>query len=328
SGATTLMFEPNVDLSFSRGFTNYFIDGKRKKMLSKDTAKSIGEEIGTVKSVSKNYFVIDTEKSLQNGDGICFFDNQKKLLGTRINKVDGEKIFVLSTENIKQGEKIFRSYNRLFEKLMEQKTAFRTIAATLTFISDAEKITVQAADEDNTSVTFETAQIGDIAQNAELSVKNIIQNFSKKGDNIFSFKVNICMPQARFYQTSVINEWRRKIAEMLITEREKNYEKKISKINKNNIPFYKKNIDYTANIANSLSAKFYNRHGVQEMQTAFEVEKSDKNKILMFNKYCIRHELGLCRQGQNEDLFLLNNKQKLRATFDCSICEMKIMKCE
>ncbi|MDR1984722.1 MAG: U32 family peptidase [Prevotellaceae bacterium] len=328
SGATTLMFEPNVDLSFSRGFTNYFIDGKRKKMASQDTAKSTGEKIGTVKFVAHNYFVIESEKSLQNGDGICFFDRHEKLCGTRINTVIGKKIYPLSMENINAGADLFRSYNRLFERSMEQQTSLRSVAAILTFTNNDEKITLQATDEDENSVMLEMPQTGDIAQNAELAANNIIKNLSKKADSIFSFTVNICMNQARFYKISTINEWRRKITEMLLTEREKNYHQKKSKININNIPLNKSHLDYTANIANSLSAQYYRRHGVQTIQNAFEIEKTDENKILMFNKYCIRHELGLCKHGQNEDLFLLNNKQKLRISFDCKHCEMKIMKCE
>ncbi|MDR1553553.1 MAG: U32 family peptidase [Prevotellaceae bacterium] len=327
SGATTLMFEPNIDLSFSRGFTNYFIDGKRKKTASLDTAKSVGEEIGKIKHVAQNYFVVETEKTLQNGDGICFFDKYEILCGTRINSVVGEKIFPLSMKNLQEETKIFRSYNQLFGKAMKQKTAFRKIEATINFTTDNEKIVLYATDEDENSVTFEILQIGDIAQNAELAVKNIIKNLSK-ADSIFSFKVNICSSQIQFYQTSAINEWRRKIAELLLVEREKNYHQKESKINKNDILLNKRKLDYTANIANSLSSQFYKRHGVQEIQMAFEIDNSGENKILMFNKYCIRHELGLCKHGQNEDLFLLNNKQRLRISFDCKICEMRIIKCD
>jgi putative protease len=327
SGSVTLMFEPNVGLSFSRGFTNYFIDGHRKKTASPNTAKSIGEEIGKIKHVTQNYFIVDTEKSLQSGDGICFFDKNEKLCGTRINTVVEEKIFPAMMENLKQGTKIFRNYNKSFDKLMAQKTAFRKIEATMKFTGNDEKIILQVDDEDKNSVVFETLQAGYIAQNEKLAADNIVKSLSKT-DSIFSFNVKICSNRVQFYPTSVINMWRRKIAEMLLDEREKNYQRKKSKINRNNIPLNKKNLDYTANVANSLSAKFYKRHGAQTIQNAFEVENSSEKTILMFSKYCIRYELGLCKHGRNEDLFLLNNKQKFRVSFDCKKCEMKIIKCE
>ncbi|MDR0420951.1 MAG: U32 family peptidase [Prevotellaceae bacterium] len=325
SGFVTLKFEPNVDLSFSRGFTNYFIDGNRKKTATTDTAKSIGEETGTVKHVAQNYFTADTEKSLQNGDGICFFDKNGKLCGTRINTVVDEKIFPMSMENLKQGTKIFRNSNSVFERLMKQQTAFRKIEAEIKFTCNSEKIILQAEDEDKNAITFEIPQTGDIAQNEELAVNGIIKNLSK-GDSIFSFDVKICSSQVLFYPISVINGWRHKVVEMLLAERIKNYHRKKSVINKNSILLYKKNLDYTANIANSLSAEFYKKHGVQTIQSAFEIDNSDEKKILMFSKYCIRYELGLCRRGYNEDLFLLNNKQKFRVSFDCKKCEMQIIK--
>ncbi|MDR2066176.1 MAG: U32 family peptidase [Prevotellaceae bacterium] len=323
SGSTALLFEPDVNLSFSRGFTNYFIDGRRKKTASLNTAKSIGEEIGKIKYTARNYFVTDNGKSLQNGDGICFFDNHEKICGTRINTVVREKIFPASMENLKIKTKIFRSYNQSFEKSMKQKTAFRKINAIIKFTDDKEKITLQATDEDKNSVTFEIPQTGDVAENTELAVNNIIENLSKT-NSIFCFRVEICSNRIPFYQTSAINEWRRRIVELLLAEREKNHFQKKSKIIKNNIPLNKNSLDYTSNIANSLSAEFYKRHGVSEMQNAFEIGNSTENKILMFNKYCIRHELGLCKHGHNEDLFLLNNRQILRISFDCKKCEMKI----
>ncbi|MDR0753788.1 MAG: U32 family peptidase [Prevotellaceae bacterium] len=325
SGSTALMFEPNVNLSFSRGFTNYFIDGNRKKTASLNTAKSIGEEIGKIKYTAQNYFVIDSEKFLQNGDGICFFDKYSNLCGTRINTIVGEKIFPVSMANLKPEIIIFRSYNQLFEKSMKQKTAFRKIKATIKFTSTEEKIILLATDEDKNSAILEISQIGDIAQNTELAMNSIIKNLSKT-DGIFSFNVEICSSQILFYKISAINEWRRKIVELLLVEREKNYCRKQSKIVKNNIPLNKTNLDYTSNIANSLSVAFYKRHGVEKIQNAFEIENSAENKVLMFNKYCIRYELGLCKHGHNEDLFLLNNKQKLRVSFDCKKCEMKILK--
>ncbi|MDR2126044.1 MAG: U32 family peptidase [Prevotellaceae bacterium] len=327
SGTTILMFEPDVDLSFSRGFTNYFIDGNRKKTASLNTAKSIGEEAGKIKYAGRNYFVADTEKSLQNGDGICFFDKNETLCGTRINKISGEKIFPSSMENLKTGTKIFRSYNQAFEKSMKQKTAIRKINAAIKFICNDEKIILHATDEDKNSVMLEIRQIGSIPQNIELSANNIIKNLSKT-DSIFSFNVEIYNNKVQFYQTSAINEWRRNIVELLLAEREKNYLRKKVKTVKNNIPLIYDQLDYTSNIANSLSAEFYKRHGAHEIHKAFEIDNSAANKILMFNKYCIRYELGLCKRGHNDDLFLLNNRQKLRVSFNCEKCEMQILKFE
>ena len=66
-------FEPKLEKSFNRGFTEFFIDGKRKDFCTQYYSKSIGEFIGTVNSISKNYFTLKGLK-LNNGDGICFLN--------------------------------------------------------------------------------------------------------------------------------------------------------------------------------------------------------------------------------------------------------------
>lgn len=323
SGKTKLMFAPNPDLSFSRGFTNYFIDGRRKKMASINTPKSIGEEIGFVTKISKNSFEIDTNKHLQNGDGICFFDNNQNLQGTKINRAEDKTVFPLSMKNIFVGAKIFRSYNHAFEKAMKQQTAIRNISATINFTNNNKNIILQAADEDANNVTLKVEQCGDIAVNLDLARKNLIDGLSKNSD-FFNFSANIICDEIRFYPISTINSWRRTLIEMLLAEREKNYVQNRFSIEKNNIPYPKNQLDYTANVANNLARKFYERHGVSKIDDAFEISKTDENTIMMFNKYCIRHELGLCKKHNADDLFLINNGRKLRLSFDCKKCEMKV----
>ena len=63
SGKIFFDFEPNVSKSFNRGFTDYFLD-KRGKIYNFDTPKSIGEKVGKIEKVGKNYFVINNH-SLQ-----------------------------------------------------------------------------------------------------------------------------------------------------------------------------------------------------------------------------------------------------------------------
>ena len=58
SGKIFFDFEPNVSKSFNRGFTDYFLD-KRGKIYNFDTPKSIGEKVGKIEKVGKNYFVIN-----------------------------------------------------------------------------------------------------------------------------------------------------------------------------------------------------------------------------------------------------------------------------
>lgn len=68
-----LEFKPQLDKSFSRGFTNYFLFDRNKDIFSFDTPKSLGEEMGTVKEIRGNYLTVAGIKSFNNGDGVCFW---------------------------------------------------------------------------------------------------------------------------------------------------------------------------------------------------------------------------------------------------------------
>ena len=88
SGEVKLEFKPQLDKSFSRGFTNYFLFDRNKDIFSFDTPKSLGEEMGTVKEIRGNYLTVAGIKSFNNGDGVCFLDETGKLQGFRINRVE------------------------------------------------------------------------------------------------------------------------------------------------------------------------------------------------------------------------------------------------
>ena len=91
-------------------------------------------------------------------------------------------------------------------------------------------------------------------------------------------------------------------------------------------------LSYLGNINNKLSEQFYLEHGVKEVMPGFEV-KAEKGVPLMYTKHCIKYEMGWCPKEGNtstatEPLFLENNGQKFRLSFDCVKCEMQISKSE
>ena len=79
SGKCRFDFKPQLDKSFSRGFTRYFLHGRSKDIFSFDTPKSLGEEMGTMKESRGNYLTVAGVKSFSNGDGVCYLDEQGRL---------------------------------------------------------------------------------------------------------------------------------------------------------------------------------------------------------------------------------------------------------
>lgn len=325
SGKVELFFEPDAERSFSRGFTAYFAEG-RKRGLNAGTAKSTGKFCGTVSSVARRSFTIDSAGSLANGDGVCFFDSSGKLLGTRVNTANGNTITPLSMKGISAGTEIFRNSDRLFDKRLAATSAVRKIHAGVSVAISGNAIRISAKDEDDIVVEVSVPHSAEKAIAKDRMRTAIVEQFGKTGDAIFDFQID-CAECEYFFPVSAINAWRRQLIGVLETERRNRYRRKESQIVRSDIPYITDEIDYTANVSNSLAEQFYRRHGVRKIAKA--VETGAVPARLMFNKYCVKFELGICPVKQNApqsgDLFLIYSNKKLKLHFDCKKCEMSVM---
>ena len=93
SGKVHLDFTPDPRKTFNRGYTTYFLHGRQKPVGSIDTPKSTGEPLGRVTRVGRNSFTLDGKAELHRGDGLCFFNAQRELVGTTVNEVQGQTVF-------------------------------------------------------------------------------------------------------------------------------------------------------------------------------------------------------------------------------------------
>ena len=326
-GKTLHYFTPQVERSFSRGFTNYFLEGRNAKMFSHDTGKAIGQEVGKIIQTGNNWFTY-SGKPLHAADGICFFDKQGNLQGTNVNQIIDEKVFVQNGNGLTSGSIVFRNFDYLFEQQLKRNSR-RSIRAEIAFIADEKNIQITAKDECGITVSLIVEQCGTLAKNEQAATENIQTQLEKSGNTIFDFSViEINCTPIYFYPTSFLNTWRREITELLLAEREKQRKKKKISLTPNTIPYPEKEVDYRTNIANSLSRKFYERHGATILSEAFEISPIDTAQ-LMRTKYCVKYAIGACqKQGGKEKikepLYLLNNGKKLRLTFDCKNCQMII----
>lgn len=121
SGTVQFYFNPQLDKSFNRGFTHYFLQGRDRKMSSMNSPKSIGEEMGVVKEIQEKSFTVAGLKSFNNGDGLCFFDKLGNLNGFRVNKVENNRLFPQKMPDISPRTLIYRNFDQEFEMLMSKK---------------------------------------------------------------------------------------------------------------------------------------------------------------------------------------------------------------
>ncbi|MFA7002097.1 MAG: peptidase U32 family protein, partial [Candidatus Omnitrophota bacterium] len=64
SGEVILGFTPDLQKTFNRGFTDFGLRGHSAPMSCHDTPKSLGEKVGAIKKVGRNYFTLSSPHDL------------------------------------------------------------------------------------------------------------------------------------------------------------------------------------------------------------------------------------------------------------------------
>jgi len=347
AGKTTFFFESNPEKSFRRSNTDFFLHERRADIVQLDTPKSMGEPIGKVTYIGRNFFEVHNGAILNNGDGLCFINKHGDLTGFRVNRVDltpstspkGEvrsirkaQIFPAEMPKISDGVMLYRNQDQAFEKILRGKTAERKIALQILFKEIPTGFTIQLTDEEGILITYNTEHEKQPAQKPDAVNDNIKNQLSKLGNTIYEAQnVDIQIDAPWFFPSSLLSEWRRLAIEQLDEVREKAY---IRRQPRETFPatFPVKKLTYLGNVVNAQAEKFYREHGVEEFEPGFEV-KAQEGVPLMLCKHCIKFTMGWCpKKGYKatfkEPLLLKNNDQHYELKFDCKNCEMHIVKVE
>ena len=332
SGSCTYTFIPNVEKSFHRGSTDYFLHGRNHEITSFDTPKSLGEKIGKVQKVNGKFIFVDTDKTFANGDGFAFLDRNGQFRGFKANTVEDNRICPAEPIQIAPNTLIYRNFDQAFDKVLKKKSADRKITANICMQETSDGFTFQITDEDNISSTISLKMEKVLAQNAEKQTENIIQTLKKTGNTIFSINnVDIQNSQAYFIPSAQLADIRRNLIAQLEEEREKRREKANTHFPQTSHPYIVNQLDYRGNVHNHKAEDFYKQHGVSSIAPSFETKEPQKAE-LMRCKHCIRYAIGACpkenkeaTQKLKEPLSLITNTGvKLSLTFDCKNCEMVI----
>lgn len=330
SGTSRYEFKPQLDKSFSRGFTHYFLHGRDKDIFSFDTPKSLGEEMGTVKEVRGNYLTVAGLKSFHNGDGVCYMDEQGRLQGFRVNRVDGNKLYPQEMPRVKPRTLLYRNYDQEFERVLGRKSAERKLAVDL-FLSDNEfGFSLTLTDEDNNRVSLTLPREKELARTPQTD--NLKTQLAKLGNTPFEAReVTVSFAQNWFLPASVLADFRRQAVDQLLTARKINYRREMAVWKPTLHAFPQTTLSYLGNVMNTRAASFYHDHGVQRIAMAYEKEPVEE-AVLMFCKHCIRYSMGWCpvhhrvRSPYQEPYYLLSNDGKrFRLDFDCKYCQMKVV---
>jgi putative protease len=333
SGTVSFSFEPNPSRSFNRGFTSHFAAGRQLEQATINTQKAMGQYVGVVKDVSQNSFTLDSNIEIVNDDGLCFFSKNNTLIGVKVNRVASGVIYPLDLNSIFPGAKVYRNSDKAFSNLLSKNSAVRKVQCILNVEIEATTITFTLIDEDNipTNLRCNFDFVG--ANDPEKSKNSIETQFKKTGDFPLSITNVIVSCETRtfpFFALSQLNTWRRDLVDNHLKNRQLAHPRNNPVIEPNIVPYPSKNLSFKANVANELARKFYSRHGVETIDSAFELTDEFEGKVLMTTRYCVLHELGYCdgkkrKPDTPKKLYLQDNLHKYPLQFNCNLCKMSVL---
>lgn len=345
-GRCTYTFTPALEKTFNRGFTHYFFYGRQKDISSFNTPKAMGEYVGYVKEIRRGSFNVAGTAMFANGDGLCFFNRQKKLEGFRVNRVENNRLFPLTMpKNLEPGMALYRNNDIEFERAMQGKTATRKLQ--VRFVVDVVdgKLTFTATDECGRSANVVLNETPEKAQKSQHD--NIVKQLEKLGNTVWTAnEISINNSADEFFiPSSRLAAIRRELLEALEntpvsnhTDKQAVGETATNSVNANNT-VYADTINI-ANVANTTAQNYYAAHGVKNAPTAFELNSDYKAGSttapsavppLMTCRYCLRYALGYCvknggkRPTWHEPLHLeAKNGIRVRLAFNCAKCQMEV----
>ncbi len=334
SGRTFYAFEAKMDKSFNRGYTDYFVNQRKARIGSWETPKSQGEYIGKLLETKANGYVIENADLLNNGDGLYFVNEEGQADGDRVNIIVNGLVVPNAFRPLPVGTDIYRNSDAAFNKLLERDdSTIRKIGVVLHLAESAEGFTLTATDEDGHTSTATLAADKELTKNGESIIENIQKNLAKAGNTPFMVDdIQVDFSGNWFLPISKINDIRRTVLEQLMHTRVREYHREERPIAPTDHPYPVTELDFTYNVSNKLARQFYHRHGVQEIEKAFELQWDPGKSRVMTTKYCVKYELGKCPRFQRatmgekvkEPLVLKHGEVEYKLKFNCKPCEMEI----
>lgn len=331
SGSSMLGFSPDPEKTFNRGYTTYFLFGREEKIASMDTQKAVGQFVGTVTAIGKDFFQLD-HGDLRNGDGICFFTSEKKLVGCRIDQVKEEKIYPGDMKMLSIGTTIYRNHDQVFARILNKQSATRRISVDMDYLQTEDKIRLSVMDEDGNRIEQVVAALFEPARDPSRMRAQIETQLSSTGNTSYRVRaVRISPSKPGFLALSTLNGIRREALAALTQTRLQTHPRQTVQPAPNTIPYPEKVLDYRANILNNHARSFYERHGAETHELAFETLSDPIGKTMMTTRYCLRRQLNACLMSHRPaktlkaPLRITDGRHTYRLEFDCRECRMAVI---
>ena len=352
SGSTTFTFTPDPNQNFNREFTDYFVQGRQQDIGAFDSPKNPGQPIGFVTQIGPNWVELelsDRTMALHNGDGLCYYDLQKELVGLAINRAEAVnaakgrwRVFpkdpLVGLKDLRKGLEVNRNRDVDWVRVLDKKSSDRRIGVWATLSTTPDGIALSYTDEDGCVGEAQTALPHEPAQDPSTANATSRAQIEKLGATIFgAVDADLTRASGLFVPASVLNALRRGAIEALEASRAQAWQRlpRATPVQPP-VPYPEDSLSYLGNVFNQAARAFYERHGVRLIAPAYEANQEPGEVSLMITKHCVRFSLSLCpKQAKGvigvqgtvraEPLQLINGKEKLTLRFDCKACEMHVM---
>ena len=354
-GRTTFSFEPDPNQNFNREFTDYFVQGRKEDIGAFDTPKNPGQPIGWVSKVTPEHVEITTDdpaSELHNGDGLCYYDLQKELVGLQINRAEAQKakgVWKLfpkdpmdGFKDLRKGVQVNRNRDMSWVRTLDKKSAERRMGVWMQLAESisgkGEGLQLTLTDEAGNTGTAELAIPWQAPKDPSQAEDKLKAALGKLGDTLFEpLDVQLALPRPWFVPPSQLNALRRDAVQALENARMEGLHRLPRAVPVEPPAQYPEDtLTYLANVFNQKARDFYAKHGVKVIAAAYEAQEELGEVSLMITKHCVRFSMSLCpKQAKGvtgvqgtvkaEPLQLINGKEKLTLRFDCKPCEMHVV---
>ncbi len=334
SGTCSYSFSPDPAKTFNRGYTDYFLNQKRSRSGSIDSPKSLGEKIGMVRESGKTSFTLQSDISLANGDGLCYFNSHGILVGLKANRVDGNRVHHRQSFSPKPGTIIYRNHDVQFEKELSRSERCRFLSVDIEVVETKQGLRVTITDEDRLTSEKDYSVEKQSAEKIGIAQATIERQMQKSGDTCFKVNsVRTEVDDTLYIAAALVNDIRRNILANHERVRLATYQVHRNTFTPNSKNWLSDRVTFLDNITNKKARDFYHRHGVVHFDLSEENQNRGKDGELMRTRYCILNQMGMClkQKGQQYNMFkppftLEDNTGVYELEFDCPRCEMVVRK--
>jgi putative protease len=169
------------------------------------------------------------------------------------------------------------------------------------------------------------------SKSAEKMRSVAVEQMAKSGDSIFRVTDVEVVDNGLFATAKLLAEVRREALSKLAALRfDASHNVPRPQRRDLGTPYPEKVLTPQHNVVNSLSRRFYARHGVESIAEGLDLRASMTGERVMESSYCIRREIGEClKRGSKlrDELYLEHGRHRYHLAFDCAKCRMSLIDC-